>query len=266
MTVLALQAIRRMRGTAQSHLMLGSDKRFWVVKFQNNPQHIRVLANEFIASRLAIALGLSVPRVEIIEVTSWLADNSPGLELDLKGGCKVRCQPGLHCGSEYVTSHAPGQVVDALPDWALPKLRNYEEFGGVLALDKWLGNADARQAVFHRPPNGGRYKAFFIDQGNCFNTGNWSFPDVPGWGLYRHDSVYREVSGWSDFEPWLSRIEGAPQELLWSIAQTVPSVWYGGQASEIERLTEELMRRRSCIRDLITRVRLSSREPFPKWH
>ena len=58
---MAVQAIRRMRGGAQSHLMLGADGNAWVVKFQNNPQHIRVLANELIATRLAAAVGLTVP-------------------------------------------------------------------------------------------------------------------------------------------------------------------------------------------------------------
>ena len=59
MAVLAVQAIRRMRGGAQSQLMLGADGQLWVVKFQNNPQHVRVLANELIATRLAEAIGLS---------------------------------------------------------------------------------------------------------------------------------------------------------------------------------------------------------------
>ena len=55
--VTAVQAIRRMRGGAQSQLMLGADGNLWVVKFQNNPQHLRVLANELIATRIAEASG-----------------------------------------------------------------------------------------------------------------------------------------------------------------------------------------------------------------
>ena len=39
-----------MRGGAQSQLMLGADGKLWVVKFQNNPQDVRVLANELIAT------------------------------------------------------------------------------------------------------------------------------------------------------------------------------------------------------------------------
>ncbi|HVX56276.1 MAG TPA: HipA family kinase, partial [Candidatus Saccharimonadales bacterium] len=76
MAVLAVQAIRRMRGGAQSQLMLGADGKLWVVKFQNNPQHCRVLANEFIATRLAAAAGVTVPACDVVEVTEWLVKNT----------------------------------------------------------------------------------------------------------------------------------------------------------------------------------------------
>ena len=61
LAVLAVQHIRRMRGGAQGQLMLGADGHVYVVKFQNNPQHMRVLANEFLASKLAAAAGLTAP-------------------------------------------------------------------------------------------------------------------------------------------------------------------------------------------------------------
>ena len=54
----AQQHIRRMRGGAQSHLMRASDGDYYVCKFVNNPQHPRVLANEFLASRIGFCLGL----------------------------------------------------------------------------------------------------------------------------------------------------------------------------------------------------------------
>ena len=57
-----------MRGGAQSHLMRCDDGGYYVVKFQNNPQHLRILANEMLATRLAARLGLCVPQVEVVEV------------------------------------------------------------------------------------------------------------------------------------------------------------------------------------------------------
>ena len=115
MAVLAVQQIRRMRGGAQGQLMLGADGHVYVVKFQNNPQHMRVLANEFLASRLATAAGLTAPEAELVEVSSWLVENTPELEMDL-GKSRVRCQPGLQFGSRFVGGLMPGQVVDYLPE------------------------------------------------------------------------------------------------------------------------------------------------------
>ena len=65
----AVQHLRPLRGGAQSHLLRASDGAWYVTKFQNNPQHIRVLANEMLATRLGLALGLPMPRVEVIEVS-----------------------------------------------------------------------------------------------------------------------------------------------------------------------------------------------------
>ena len=83
LAVLAVQAIRRMRGGAQSQLMLGADGKLWVVKFQNNPQHLRVLANELIATRLAAAVGLTVPASDVVEVTEWLVANTLDMQVEL---------------------------------------------------------------------------------------------------------------------------------------------------------------------------------------
>src|ERR1039458_6185545 len=87
-----------MRGGAQGQLMLGADGQVYVVKFQNNPQHTRVLANEFLASRLAAAAGLTAPATELVEVSSWLVENTPELEIDL-GRTRVRCRAGLQFGT-----------------------------------------------------------------------------------------------------------------------------------------------------------------------
>ncbi len=63
----------------------------------------------------------------------------------------------------------PGQVVDYLPEEQLAELKNLSEFAGILALDKWTGNANGRQAVFTRKPGNGGISAVFIDFGYCFS-------------------------------------------------------------------------------------------------
>ncbi len=98
-------------------------------------------------------------------------------------------------------------VVDYLPEEMLIEVRNLGEFAGMLALDKWTGNANGRQAVFSKKSRERRYLATFIDQGYCFNAGEWKFVDAPLRGVYARNAVYRDVAGWESFEPWLARIE-----------------------------------------------------------
>ncbi len=261
----AVEAVRRMRGGAQSQLILCSDKRLWIVKFQNNPQGIRVLANEWIASRLAGSIGLSVPEIDIVDVSEAMARDEPGMFIEMPREREERYLPGQHFGSALVGGLMPGLVVDYLPERLLPNVRNLSQFAGVLAFDKWAGNCDGRQAVFQRAANERHYRAAFIDHGFCFNCQEWNFPDSPLRGVYARNSVYAGVTGWASFDPWLSRIEDMSLATLLEIAQEVPPLWYGGNKTHIEALMKQLMNRRSRVRELISAFRNSEREPFPHW-
>ncbi len=265
MAISVVQAIRKMRGGSQSQLMLGADQNLWVVKFQNNPQHIRVLANELIASRLAQAIDLPVPVADVVDVAPWIVENSAGMDFELGQGRRERCRPGLQFGSAFVGGRAPGQVVDYLPDEQLGEISNLHEFAGMLCLDKWGGNCDSRQAVFSRRPTQRRYRATFIDHGFYFNAGEWSFPDSPLRATCRWNRVYEKITGWDSFEPWLHCIEEMEPDKLWDIAETVPPEWYGGNLSELEHLMERMLSRRSRVRELILSFRNSDRNPFPLW-
>jgi hypothetical protein len=245
-------------------MMLGADGNLWVVKFQNNPQHLRVLANEMLATRLAAAAGLTVPETEVVEVSSWLVKNTPELEIDI-GSKRVPCDAGLQFGARYVGGLMPGQVVDYLPENQLLEIRNLAEFAGILALDKWTGNVNGRQAVFSRKARERKYSAVFIDQGFCFHAGEWRFEDTPLRGVYPRNMVYREVTGWESFEPWLTRMEKMDASLVWRAAEEIPPEWYGGDLGDLEALVETLLRRRGRIRELIEEFGRSDRKPFPNW-
>jgi hypothetical protein len=253
-----------MRGGAQGHLMLGADGNAYVVKFQNNPQHLRVLVNELMATKLAVAIGLTAPACDVVEVTDWLIENTAELDLDL-GSRRERCRPGHSFGSRLIGGLMPGHLLDYLPEEQLAEVRNLEEFAGVLSLDKWTCNTNGRQAVFSRKQREKKYTATFIDYGYCFNAGEWIYRDSPLRGVYGRNDVYRCVTGWESFDPWLSRIETLKPEMVWAIAETVPPEWYEGKISELEALVEQLIVRRSRVRELIDGFRESSREPFPNW-
>ncbi len=241
-----------------------SDGNLYVVKFSNNPQHSRVLANELLATRLAARVGIPVPATAIVDVEASLLARTPGLNIQLAHGT-VPCEKGLQFGSRYVVNPLQGQVYDYLPAEMLGRVLNLETFAGMLVLDKWTGNTDGRQVAFWRWSRERKYRVSFIDQGCCFNAGEWTFPDDPLRGVYAQHEVYAEIRGWKSFEPWLSKIEDMDEDFLWSTAESIPREWYGEARGDLDRLVHTLILRRRIVRELIEAFGTSPRCPFPKW-
>src|SRR5258705_11166476 len=82
MPVDARRLIRKMRGGAQAHLIEAADGHYYVVKFLNNPQHRRILINEWIGSVFLRYLGISTPTAAGIRVTQTFLDENPGVYLE----------------------------------------------------------------------------------------------------------------------------------------------------------------------------------------
>jgi len=263
----ALEHIGKMRGGAQAHLLRCDDAAYYVVKFQNNPQHLRILANEMLGYHLATALGLPVARGEVVEVSAELIAQTPDLAI-VKRGRPETCPAGFHFGSRFPGDPGRVAVHDFFPDDRLAEVANVGEFAGMLLFDQWTCNTNGRQVIFVAEPFSYRtagYRALMIDQGFCFNAGEWNFPDSPLRGLYPRHRVYEAVTGWNSFEPYLSRLEQLPRRVLDEAAAAVPPEWYEGDTAALDRLLTRLDQRRRRLRELITAARNSSRQPFPHW-
>jgi len=139
-----LEQIRRMRGGAQSHLMRCSDRNYFVVKFQNNLQHRRILVNELLGTRLASWLGLPTAPVE---VGAELIRLAPELCIELPRS-RTTCAAGLQFGSRYPGDPRQVTLHDFLPDEKLREVENLYDFAGMLVFDQWACNTNGRQTVF----------------------------------------------------------------------------------------------------------------------
>jgi hypothetical protein len=265
--VVAIECIRRMRGGSQPFLMGCDDGETYVVKFRNNPQHVRILANEVLASRLADLIRLPVPGPAFVQVSQNLITGTPLLKFE-SSGQEEQCAAGLHFGSRFPGPPSRTLVVDFLPDRLLRRVTNLAPtFLGAYVLDKWTCNCDGRQVVFYRTidQQGNRYSATLIDHGFCFNDGEWNFPDSPIRSLYPRRLVYESVRGLQSFEPYLSRIENIEAPELETCLSEVPREWCGDDPDQISRLAEQLYQRRRQLRQLIIDAKRSSLRPFPNW-
>jgi hypothetical protein len=270
MPVDARRLVRKMRGGAQAHLLEASDGKFYVVKFSNNPQHRRILVNEWISSVFLRHLGLSSPEPAMVRITDdFLAANA---EAYLQLGRERRAPAlGWHFGSRFPGNPARTVVYDFLPDALLDQVENVAEFAGVLAFDKWAANADSRQAIFCRArlgqPAAERlgFVAQMVDNGYVFDGPHWRLPDSPVQGLYFRPQVYARVKGWSDFEPWLDRIRHFPAEIVDQAVKQIPPTWLEGEGGELERLLDRILARRKRVTDLILECRSGRADPFPAW-
>jgi hypothetical protein len=276
----ALEQIRRMRGGAQSHLMRCSDGYYYVVKFQNNPQHKRILVNELLGTKLAARLGLPTTPVAVVEVSEELIRWTEELAMELPRS-RVPCAAGLQFASRYPGDPRFVAAFDFLPDEQLRRVSNLHDFAGMLVFDKWTCNTNGRQTLFFRSrdaearaprdsPGAGAgeelYQTVMIDQGFCCNAGEWNFPDAPLRGLYARNRVYEGVTGMASFAPWLERLEKRiTEQALVEISGQIPPAWYEDDYDALLRVCAELLQRRARVPDLILEAKRSNRQPFPNW-
>jgi hypothetical protein len=277
MPIRAHRLIRKMRGGAQAHLIEGEDGHFYVVKFLNNPQHRRILINEWLACAFLRYLQIHVPDTAVIAVSEDFVGANPDLHIML-GSRREPVPAGLHFGSRMAVHPDRVATFDFLPDNLLHKVENRADFLGMLVFDKWIGNADSRQAVFFRaraktwtPLKGeapGRLGFFaqMIDHGFAFSGASWQFQDNPVQGLYFRTSVYDEVKSLDSFQPWLSMVENFPLEVIDSAWKEIPRTWLASDEDALLQVLELLVKRRRQVAALIEDMRRKRTSVFANWH
>jgi hypothetical protein len=276
MPVRARNLIRKMRGGAQAHLIEAEDGAFYVVKFTNNPQHRRVLVNEWLANAFLRYLQIHVPDTAVIDLTPEFIQDCPELYLSV-GPRRESIPPGLHFGSRFSVHPDRVAVFDFLPDKLLGKIENRVDFLGTLVFDKWVSNVDSRQAVFFRAraktwtplkgPTPARVGFFvqMIDHGFAFNGPHWHFQDSPIQGLYFRTTVYEQVRSLDSFQPWLGMIENFPIEVIDAAWKEIPRAWIGDDELLLEQLLDILLKRRARVADLLTDIKRQRANAFPNW-
>ena len=71
-TRVARHVVSKLPGASRSLLLIDYGSKLWIVKFLRNPQHRRVVINEYLGTRIAADLGLTVPDCTFFRLRSEL--------------------------------------------------------------------------------------------------------------------------------------------------------------------------------------------------
>jgi hypothetical protein len=258
-----MEHVRPIRGASQPHRMKCSDENYYVVKFQNNPQGLRTLANERMASYLAAYLGLPVPVGSVITIDQDLINCTCGMIV--RWGSPQPCRGGRCFGSRYPGDPQHSKVFDSLSDENLSRCCNISAFLGMFVFDLRTQNRDSRQAIFVRRRDH-TYTPRMIDHGFCFGATEWEFLDKPFALPYGGRSTYSSACTVNQFEVWLSRIETEINEsVLRQAAAAVPEEWFQADFIGLYRVVERLDQRRKWVRAEAEVFARSEPRFFPNW-
>jgi len=86
-----------------------------------------------LATNLGLRLGLPMPRVEVIDVSDWLIENTDDLRVELAGAW-IPCSSGRQLASLYAGDTTEASICDYLPDDELEDVVNIQDFARVLVL------------------------------------------------------------------------------------------------------------------------------------
>lgn len=249
-----------MRGRAQAHLLECDDDSFYVVKFSNNPQGgRRILCNEFISSLLMKRLGIHTPDIAVVNLDHDFLKANPEVSLSIASNQTTTPEIGPHFGSPHVGGPVPATVFDFLPSAVLPEVVNRGDFLGAMVFDKWVSNADSRQAVFCQAQirtempgyQSVGWVAQFIDNCSTFQGYEWTFYDSQIQGIYARPIIYGRRPSLRDFDLWVSAMMEIDQDVLDEVSMLLPPNWIEGQERELQGVLNRLHDRRERVPALL---------------
>ncbi len=239
-----LLIVENLSSGSRPSVVLADDNRLYVVKWQNNRQHRRILINEVVGVQILQLLGVASPDWALLRADHrFVGSNRTSL-----------ASPGLHFGSAVA---GRGRTMRSSPGVAVEnaeQIINIAHFIRVLVFDLWVDNTDGRQAVFV-PGRTGGYKALMIDNGFAFGFDGveWrmrdrfttkAFPIPP--------SIYRSKMAETQFHLTIARIKRISDEDLRDIQKTIPIEWFCGDEQLVTQVFDQLRIRKTRLQSLVS--------------
>ena len=202
----------------------------------------------------------------VVEVREELVAHTADLVMQLGRG-RAPCWAGLQFGTRHPGTPSETVVYDFLPDEQLREVQNLGDFCGMLVFDKRTCNTNGRQAILFRAAGDANYRALDDRQRSSFPCRRVEFSGCAAAGNLCAASRVRGrardggIRALALAGPRRRIGEAAVEEA----ASEIPPEWYEDKADALEKMLEQLLRRRKLVADLIVAAKKSSAQPFPNW-
>lgn len=179
--------VHRMYSTFSRPFLVEADNgELYVLKQAVTADNLRLLAGEYIATKIGIGIGAPVLDCSFIEV----APDSSGLFEGCEG-CKQEYIPSA--GIYFASHYRHGQPVNQSPEFksATRPVLNPEGATGSVIFDTWFDNADRHSGNALVVPSENGVKGiniFLIDQGHVFGGPKWASLENPAQIAFRENA------------------------------------------------------------------------------
>ncbi|GGD75532.1 HipA family kinase [Paenibacillus nasutitermitis] len=256
MSVHALSHIKSIgEGWTLPHLFYCDDGHEYVVKLMNNHQGPGVLANEYIAFRLAKLLDLPAAEYKVVNISYDLVEIFPALK-------KLRVPAGPHIGCLFAE-----QAITLKKKVDLSVCKNIRTMAGMIVFDHWIKNWDRYVTGANLLLLQDTKQLLLIDHSNAFCGPEWDTKDIIKstdtmevyWGHY-YEIFAPYIDGPDPFEPYLSVLEALDRRKLEQAVSGVPGQWKIS-TKKLDYLIDFLYGRKDLVRGALMQLQ----DKFPIW-
>ena len=234
-------SIQSLKGKSQPQLIRFSDGNHYVVKFKGNPQGMKTLVNEFIASQLAEHLSLPIPTSLLVYIPDSFVQQSPVLSARSFVG-------GLQFATQYVEHTEQIPKFDPHKEFNIGT--NQETLADLIVFDYWLGNTDrSRRNLLLQRNERGECHFLLIDHGNCFREKRISpfrFRTAHKWCLSLIDDTERLAHS-------VQKVQNLSNDTILEIIHSVPKEWNVSQQQK-ESIFHYLVEGKQTLSKLLIQI------------
>lgn len=250
-------------GSTKPYYIICENGDTYAVKFQQNPQGIKAIINEYICSELAKILFLPIPEPALINITKEFLDVF-GEKLSNFIGETI--QPGLHFGTKKIK-----KVFTITSTKMIEEAVNLNVISELFIFDLFICNKDRDSNGGNLLFDKGKNEIVILDHTHVFDLGTiWSASQLnirigkPFEILNPDGFVYKKlipyIEGRNPFDTILDKLTRMTKEQVWHIINNVPEEWLLND-EEKESLLSYLLDRKDRINETLPLL-----QPYiPRW-